>query len=62
MDERNDATAREENPLPLVAPCHALEPRAPLRWLGEGWRDLRRAPFVSLSLGLGIVAVSWAIS
>lgn len=58
----NDSIKTEEAPLPLVAPCRTLRMGDPLRWLAAGWRDLRRAPGVSLTLGGAIVVASWAIS
>lgn len=58
----NDSIKTEEAPLPLVAPCRTLRMGDPLRWLVAGWRDLRRAPGVSLTLGGAIVVASWAIS
>ncbi len=48
--------------LPFVAPCRQLDWRAPLRWLQLGWRDLRRAPKQSLSYGLILLLLSYAIS
>jgi uncharacterized membrane protein len=54
--------AREPEPLPFVAPCRALAPTAPLRWLRLGWRDLRRAPLPSLSYGSLVVGVSWVVA
>lgn len=35
---------------------------APWRWLGEGWRDIRRAPFLSLGYGLTVVGGGLAIN
>lgn len=48
--------------LPFVAPCRRLSPRAPLRWLQLGWRDLRAAWLQSLSFGLGIAGLSILVS
>lgn len=59
MTHSND---EPNEPLPLVAPCNGVAPGEPLVWLRQGWRDLRRAPGVSLSLGLAVAAVSWLIS
>lgn len=58
------AEPREEEgePLPLVAPCRRLAPGEPLRWLKEGWADLRRAPLVSMSLGVLVMLGSWLVS
>ncbi len=48
--------------LPFVAPCRRLRETAPLNWLRLGWRDFRRAPKQSLTLGLVAVAVSWLVA
>jgi len=48
--------------LPFVAPCHALPPGAPLRWLRRGWADLAAAPGASLTYGAGIALISAAVS
>ncbi len=47
---------------PFVVPCVTLARGAPLRWLALGWRDLRRAPGLSLLFGAVILAVSVAVS
>jgi uncharacterized membrane protein len=39
-----------------------LSPTAPLRWLALGWRDLRRAPLVSLSYGAALVAAGYLLA
>ena len=48
---------------PFVAPCRDLSPSAPFEWLRLGWRDLRRAPGLSLAWGLitvlAFAAVAW---
>lgn len=59
MTQSND---EPNEPLPLVAPCNDVAPGEPLVWLRKGWRDLRRAPGVSLSLGLAVAVISWLIS
>lgn len=46
----------------LVVPCRELAASAPLRWLRLGWRDLRRAPGISLLYGAAIVLVSLIVS
>ncbi|HTV95762.1 MAG TPA: DUF2189 domain-containing protein [Steroidobacteraceae bacterium] len=33
----------------------------PLRWIGRGWRDLRRHPSASLGYGALIVALGWTL-
>lgn len=45
-------------PRPFVVPCVMLGVDAPWRWLRLGWRDLRRAPGLSLVFGGMIVLVS----
>lgn len=55
--EAPDAQAR-----PFAVPCKVLEMRAPLRWLALGWRDLRRAPGLSLLFGAVILLVSLGVS
>jgi uncharacterized membrane protein len=47
---------------PFVVPCSSLAVDAPRRWLRLGWRDLRRAPGLSLTFGLVIVAMSVLVS
>jgi uncharacterized membrane protein len=49
-------------PLPLAAPCRALEAGAALRWLRLGWADLCRAPRQSLVYGAAMVVVSYVIA
>lgn len=51
-----------EAPRPFVVPCATLGFDAPWRWLRAGWRDLRRAPGLSLLFGAVIVLVSAAVS
>jgi uncharacterized membrane protein len=46
----------------FLVPCVRLEWRAPLRWLALGWRDLRAAPGLSLSMGLLVALISFAVS
>jgi uncharacterized membrane protein len=47
---------------PFVVPCRRLSLSAPWRWLAAGWRDVRRAPFLTLVFGAVIVLVSVAVS
>jgi uncharacterized membrane protein len=47
---------------PFVVPCRQLDARAPLRWLAQGWRDLRRTPRLSAVFGLATIVVSLLIS
>lgn len=46
----------------FVVPCAVLDRGAPWRWLGAGWRDVRRAPGLTLLFGAAIVLVSAGIS
>ena len=55
-------TSPDTSELPFVAPCRAIGPGAPLRWLRLGWRDLRAAPLQSLAYGLAIAALSAILS
>ncbi len=52
----------ENEPLPMLAPCHSLAPLAAFGWLRKGWQDLLAAPLLSLSYGLFAVAVSMLMS
>lgn len=52
----------EQTPRPFVVPCARLGFDAPWRWLRAGWRDLRRAPGLSLLFGVAIVSVSAGVS
>ena len=53
----DDASGR-----PFVVPCATLSAGASLRWVAAGWRDVRRAPGLSLLFGAVIVLVSIGIS
>lgn len=58
-------SAAESTPrtdLPFVAPCRPIGADAPFRWLKLGWRDIRAAPGVSLTYGLGIALISALVS
>lgn len=48
--------------LPFVAPCRELATGDPLTWLRLGWRDLRRAPVPSLSIGITVALFSVGLS
>lgn len=47
---------------PFVVPCRVLDSAAPWRWLAAGWRDLVRAPGLSLVFGVVVVIVSVLVS
>ena len=55
-----EQTGVNRDELPFVAPCRALTPWAPFRWLRLGVRDLMQAPQQSLAYGL-VVALLIAI-
>jgi len=48
--------------LPFVAPCRRLDTWAPLGWIAHAWADLRAAPRQSLTYGLVVVLLSWALA
>ncbi len=48
--------------LPFVAPCRRLDTWAPLGWIAHAWADLRAAPRQSLTYGLIVVSLSWALA
>lgn len=52
----------DPNLLPLMAPCRTLPPNAAKRWLSLGWQDIKRAPRVSLSVGVIMVVVSHLVT
>ena len=47
---------------PFVVPCATLPMDAPWRWLRLGWRDVRRAPRLTLAFGLFIALVSLLVA
>jgi len=55
-------TPTEADALPFIAPCRALTPASPLRWLRAGWQDMRAAPGPSLTYGLFMAATSLLLS
>ena len=64
MSENSGSDQQSISPdeLPFVAPCRKLDSGAPLRWLKQGWQDLRRAPRQSLAYGVVLLLLSYAIS
>ena len=50
--------ATDSSPLPFVAPCRALRPAAPLRWVRLGWQDFHRATAPSLGYGIVVALLS----
>ena len=51
-----------QEPRPFVVPCATLGHGAPLRWLRLGFRDLCRAPLLTLVYGLAILLVSGGVA
>jgi uncharacterized membrane protein len=42
----------EPEPLPFIAPCRQIDTFASLRWLSQGFADLRKAPVQSITYGV----------
>lgn len=66
MDHRSPEPA--DDPRPFVVPCADLAMDAPWRWLRLGWRDLVRAPRLTLIFGgvimlvsIGVSALAWSL-
>ena len=55
-------TPQSPENMPFVAPCRTLELTAPLRWLRLGWADLIRAPQLSLTYGVVLMALSMLVA
>ena len=56
----------DKDTMPFVAPCRILSPLAPVGWLRQAARDLKKAPMQSLAYGLvmamimaGVVVLAW---
>jgi uncharacterized membrane protein len=56
-----DDSAKSEQPGPFDIVLPALDPGAPLQWLGRGWQDFRRAPLIGLFYGACFVVMGWAL-
>lgn len=52
----------QPEPLPFVAPSCQIALNAPWRWLKLGFEDVRRAPLVSLSIGLVLTIMLLSVS
>ena len=59
-----DAAGRSpgRDALPFVAPCRKLRPTDPVRWVTMGWQDVRRAWRPTLSYGITLVLISYAVT
>ncbi len=53
---------RETEALPFVAPCRLLKPTDPIEWLKLGLKDLKASPKQSLTQGLMICLLSYAVT
>ena len=62
MTEPDHPPAEEENPLPFVAPARSVPIDAPLKWLKQGYQDIRRAPRQSLGYGTFLALLSIVIA
>lgn len=56
------APQQSDEGLPFCADHRTLPWNAPLQWLRLGWQDLRSAPRTSISFGLIMVLLSYAIT
>jgi len=56
------STGEPAPPLPFVAPCRSIDVNAPIGWLNRGWQDFLNAPLPSLSLGVLLTLLSYAIA
>jgi len=61
-NEDSNPQPEEEKPLPFVARTRIIPPSAPWQWLRAGYRDMRRAPGVSLTYGLALTVLSALIA
>lgn len=61
MTEINQQT-EEENPLPFVAPARKVPTNAPIKWLKQGFSDIRKAPRQSLGYGALLALLSMMIA
>jgi uncharacterized membrane protein len=62
MNPETSSPTPEEKPLPFVAKARSVPLSAPLHWLRAGYRDMRRAPGISLTYGLAMSALSALIA
>jgi len=60
--ENSSQPPDEATALPFVARARTLAPSAPWRWLRAGYRDMRRAPGISLTYGLALTVLSAVIA
>ncbi len=55
VDKEANNSANTSDGRLIVAPCNDLEFKAPIRWLKLAWKDIKRAPKVSLTWGLSLL-------
>ena len=60
--EDSSPSLKDAKPLPFAAKSNTVPPSAPLRWLRQGYEDMRRAPGISLSYGLAMTVLSALIA
>ena len=53
---------KDQEPLPYVAPCVELPLNAPWQWLKLGFKDVGRAPLVSLTYGVVMSGLIMAVT
>ncbi len=56
-DTNSPANNNNTDNLPFLAPCRKLRPGDPLRWLAEGYADMKMAPRQSLLYGAVMAAI-----
>jgi uncharacterized membrane protein len=61
-DNPDAPTTEEEKPLPFTAKTRIVPVSAPIRWIHMGAEDMRKAPVVSLTYGLGMTLLSVLIA
>lgn len=61
-EAETNAKNDEEDLRPFLAPCRQLPLSAPLKWIKQGWQDIKRAPKQSLSYGVILLLISYLIT
>ncbi len=62
VDKKANNSANTSDGRLIVAPCKDLDLKAPLRWLTLAWKDIKRAPKVSMSWGFIIALASLVVA
>lgn len=55
-------TTHDASALPFVAPCRTLGTWEPIGWVAHAWTDFKFAPRQSLTYGVMVVLLSWALA